>query len=183
MLNYADLPKHEAERIAFATSQTYLSHRWTELEVHYLHNPGPGGKRWVAVVKGVTTYERETNKLTMLNAGTLERALKIISDTDIGIAVCEAAREWAEWNAVTIENGKGRPFRPATDREALEWLYGDIAEGDTFPRLVERDLGAKKSTVRMQLGDGRDVMVPLRALIPFIDRNAFRAAIKGNDRG
>lgn len=180
---YADLQRHGAQRIAFASSETERSARWTELEVHYLHNPGPGGKRWAGVVKGCTAIEGERDKCVIMHAGTLERALKPIDDSAIGIVVCETAREWLEDNRVMVENERGGVFMPATDREALEWLYGDIAEGDTFPRLVERDLGAKKSTVRMQLGDGRDVMVPLRALIPFIDRNAFRAAIKGNDRG
>lgn len=169
----------DGQLIAFeSTAQAFGRARWTELAVWYLHNPGPGGKRWLARASGYSTREGERNRHTALCAGTLERALKVVDEsTDIGVVVAETAREWSEDNAVTIANGKSGPVTFADDAAALAWLYGEPDEGhDGFARMLSRDTGAGESTIRMALAAGRDVKVPLRAFLPFLDRAAFRRA-------
>lgn len=176
------------ELIAFASTKMtggVLSRartRWTELAVWYLHNPRMGGKRWFARTSGYSLIEGEGARHTGLASGTLERALKLIDQTtDIGIATAETAREWAEDNRVTVQNGRGGAIRFPTDAEALEWLYGQPDEGHKgFVSMLAADTGAGESTIRAALAAGRDVKVPLRAFLPFIDRAAFRRARMGS---
>lgn len=181
----ADVTAQAGELIAFASTefsgskiaQALGRSRWTELAVWYLHKPKMGGKRWFARVSGYSRVEGEHARHTGLASGTLERALKLMDgQSDIGVATAETAREWAEDNRATVENGRGGAVAFDTDRDALAWLYGEEAAHNGFPTMLAQDTGAGASTVRMQLAAGRPVMVPLRALLPFLDRAAFRRA-------
>lgn len=180
-----DVLAQGGELIAFASTEnsglvarTLGRSRWTELAVWFLHQPKMGGKRWYARTSGYSRVEGEHPRHTGLLSGSLERALKIIDqDADIGIAVAETAREWVEDNRVTIENARRGPVTFDSDAAALAWLYGEPDEGhEGFARMLARDTGAGESTIRMALAAGRDVKVPLRAFLPFIDRAAFRRA-------
>jgi hypothetical protein len=74
---------------------------------------------------------------------------------------------------------------PDGEREALAWLYG-IEPGEVSINAVAKDLDTGESTIRTAIADGRPVKIPLRALLPFIDRFAFRDFInrqRENDRG
>jgi hypothetical protein len=155
--------------------------RWTEIAIYYFLEPPLGGKRWLAEIKGVSTVPGEMDRRQTLRAGTLERALKIVDESgDVGRAVAETAREWAEDNRLLIEAGAGKPFSAKTDEEALAWLYGEagaLSGRNSLPARLARDLGIGESTVRMQIKNGTDVKVPLRSILPFVDREAFRRFI------
>lgn len=178
-----ELVDQRAQLIAYATTDDGARDFWTELAVWYLHAPKPGSRPWFVRVSGMTRVEGKLPRHAGLASGTLERALKMIDQTsEVGILVAETAREWAEENRVTIENGRGQPVQFDSDDAALAWLYGK-PEGDRgLVSSLARDTGTGESTIRMQLKRDRPVMVPLRALLPFIDRNAWRAA-NGGDRG
>jgi hypothetical protein len=177
------LAQEGAERIAFGTTQREGimggRTRWTEVAVYYLHNPGPGGKRWVGETVGRSSIPGEHDRSDRLRAGTLERALKLVDTSGpVGVIVAETAREWAEDNRVTIENDRGGALSFPDDAAALAWLYGQPDDGHSgFATMLARDTGMGESTVRMQLRTKpQSVKVPLRALLPFIDRAAFRRA-------
>jgi len=185
-----DIAAQKPELIAFATTARgggFRPHkdRWTELSVYWLHAPRNPGRRWAAVSAGCSRNEGEGVRESSLIVGSLDRALNLIDQgNDLGVMVCETAREWADENRVTIQNARTGAVAFDTDRAALAWLYGEETASDAFPRLLERDMGAGRSAVRMQLKADRPVMVPLRMMLPFIDRKAFRAAIEQeNARG
>jgi hypothetical protein len=172
------------ELIAFASSHACWRTNWTDIEVYYLHRPKMGSRPWLARVIGCSSIPGQKPLPSAIAAGTLERALKIVQQTgQIGVIAVETARQWADENRVTIENGRGKPVEFATDQEALEWLYGQPDAGlRGYEKMLARDTGAGESTIRMQMKGARPVMVPLRSLLPFIDRAAWRRA-KGGDRG
>lgn len=65
---------------------------------------------------------------------------------------------------------------PHPDLAVLEALYGELDPGRTaYPGMVQEDFGIQESTVRMALKRGTRVEVPLRAILPFVDVQAFRA--------
>lgn len=173
------LASQDAECIAWELTDDSRQ-RWVELSVWFLHDPKMGGKPWVTRSVGHTRVAGERTRVSELAAGTLERSLKLIDERgDIGVVVAERAREWAGEHPVAVQNARSGPVSFDSDREALAWLYGQPEFFNGFPALLERDLGAGRSTARMQLADGRPVMVPLRAVLPFVDRDAFRRAAAG----
>lgn len=181
-----------AVRIAHRSSHAPSRTRWTEISIFYdqaAQDREPGDRKpWIAVVAGLSTEPGDTARRNVHRAGTLERALKIIDrTTQIGMVVCAEAEEWLadhpEANqgvpigelADDIVNGLVPRFSDQID--ALRWLYGDEAFEQLTPaKLLERDMGAGEGTVRAALKAGRDIRVPLLALIPFINRDAFRRA-------
>lgn len=98
-----DLKLDGSWRIAAASSKGDGRPRWTEIYVYRL--PAEqlarlGTKReFVAEVMGKSNLPGERTKRRRIAAGTLERALDWIDDTDLGAAAKAGAREWA------IENG------------------------------------------------------------------------------
>ena len=187
-----DLEAQGAELIAYGSTEhggagprAQARPRWTELSVWYLHNPGPGGKRWVSQSAGMTRISGEQERITRLPSGTLERALKLIDQNgELGVAVAETAREWAEDNRVTVENGRSGRLEFENDEAALTWLYGQPDQGHKgFASMLAKDMGIGESTARMQMANKRAVMVPLRSLLPFVDRAAFRRAREEAARG
>lgn len=249
-----DIPLDQATRIGFASSEGDGFTRWTELAVYYLNIPEFGQKQWLAEAKGVSTEEGERTKRRLLQAGTLDRALKLFEDSDLGRIASEQAREWnderteaavkaAVWDAINngiistpgvesepgpndifpapgdyiratasalgktydevatdleraafardvdvvraaAQNGRlvdkdgktvydhHRTFTFATDKEALAWLYGEDATD--LPRKLQRDFGIGESTVRAALKNETPVKVPLRSVLRWFDREAFR---------
>jgi len=69
----------------------------------------------------------------------------------------------------------------ATDLEALQWLYGNPDAGYGYPAMIERDFGVGESTTRAALKNGTPVKVPLRAVLKWFDREAFRRDRKGDE--
>jgi len=94
---------------AIASSRDDGRERWTELRVFYM----PLARRkWLAQADGVSLVPGERLKRRRLASASLERALKLFDDSDLGIAVKEGAMEYAEEN--------GLPVRP---------LQGSVANG------------------------------------------------------
>lgn len=183
--------------------------RWTELAVYFLHRPLNPGRRWRAVVRGCTTYSDEQLREEEITVGTLERALKLFdTNTHLGRSVIAQAEDWAERHpnaqpaapafggesvaAEIIGQGHARPgevtidLQPplaadASQDEALRWLYGEELESAKPQTLLARDFGVGESTARMQLKNGRPVMIPLTAALRFFSRPAFEKA-KGAHR-
>lgn len=105
---------HEAARaelIGSASSEYPDRPRWTELKVWFLHNPPQHGRPWLSEVYGCSRVAGETARIQRLNVGSLDRALKLFADSDIGVVASEEARDWEEQNVrgrvgdVTILNG------------------------------------------------------------------------------
>lgn len=170
-----------AERIAHASSERVggfgpRRDRWTEIGIWFDHSGGR--KPWLVEIAGMTRVEGETNRHTRFAAGTLERAIKFIdTDGSLGTLVAIDAHEWADAHRATIQNARGKAVSFADDAAALAWLYGQPDDGHTgYAKMLAQDTGAGESTVRMALAAGRDVKIPLRALLPFLDRDAFRRA-------
>lgn len=68
---------------------------------------------------------------------------------------------------------------PESDPAALEWLYGETDGGKaTFASMLAKDFDLAPRTVTTALAQGTDIRVPLRAVLPWFDRMAFRAARK-----
>jgi hypothetical protein len=195
------IPLDKATRIAFASSKSDGFTRWTELAVYYLNMPEFGRKQWLSEAKGCSTEPGEVTKRRALQAGTLARALQLIdTGTDLGRIVQAEAEEWEEENfarpspeKVTVSQGPvhdvtvsviAKYFDPPsyeTDLEALQWLYGNPDAGVTWPRMIERDFGIGESTTRAALKNGTPVKVPLRAVLKWFDREAFRRDRKGDE--
>lgn len=164
-MNPFSIKTDDAAVAAFVSSEPAGGDRWTELTVFHW---GDGRKRpWMAEARGRSIREGERDRVSRLPAGTLERALKIFDDTDMGIAVKEMAREFSE----------GLPVRgiPTDEREALAWLFG-IPVDQLKLYAAGKALDTGESTMRQALTAGREVRVPLRVLLPFINRAAFQAA-------
>lgn len=160
--------------VATGTTKGWMRSRWTEITVYHFGDFAPGGKRWMSEVKGMSNVEGERTKTTRLGSSHLERCLKLIDDSGIGIAVKEQAREWAEENG-HVGTKPGGQVIPDGERDALAWLMGVHAD-DLSVNAAAAALGVGESKVRMALREDRMVTVPLRYLLPFIDRDAFRAA-------
>jgi hypothetical protein len=168
--------KSQAILVAQGSTRQGDRPRWTEISVYYFPVPPIGGKRWMTETLGMTEVQGETTRRQMLRAGTLDRALKLIDESgDVGRIVAETAREWAEDNRLLIQAGEHKPFAEMTEEEALRWLYGQPDPGCRgFAQMLAKDMGVGESTIRMQLAGGKAVRVPLRAILPFVDREAFR---------
>lgn len=89
-----------AELIGSASSQEEGRPRWTELKVWYLRTPPQKGRPWLSEVYGMSTVPGERPRVQRLNVGSLERALKLFADSDIGVIASEEAREWHEEHVV-----------------------------------------------------------------------------------
>lgn len=127
----------------------------------------------MAEARGLSNREGERDRVSRLPAGTLERALKIIDDTDMGVAVKEMAREWMERFTPPV---RGADI-PTDEREALAWLF--MVAPDALSINAAGDaLGVGESTMRAALSTGRPVKVALRSLLPFINRDAFLASLE-----
>lgn len=86
----------KAELIGSASSEDPDRPRWTELKVWFLHNPPQRGRPWLSEVYGMSRVAGETPRIQRLNVGSLERALKLFADSDIGVVASEEARDWEE---------------------------------------------------------------------------------------
>jgi hypothetical protein len=68
---------------------------------------------------------------------------------------------------------------PETDAEALAWLYGETDSSKaTYPAMFARDMGMSANAITTALREGKPVRVPFLKLVPFLNRDAFRAARK-----
>jgi hypothetical protein len=165
-----------ARCVAYASSEADGRGRWTMLAVYHHPQGAFGGKCWVSEIAAHSSREGERTKVRRLASASLERALSPIEDSDLGIAVKAAAREYAEDHGLPLRK-PGRQVVPEGEREALAWLFG-VEPGELSLNAAAKALGKGESTMRQALAGGREVMVPLRALLPFIDREAFRAAVE-----
>lgn len=166
----------DAHCVVFATSEPDRRSRWTEISVWHHPQGAFGGKCWISEIAACSAVEGERTKVRRLASASLERALSPIEDSDLGIGVKEAAREYAEDHGLPLRK-PGRQVVPEGEREALAWLFG-VEPGELSLNAAAKALGKGESTMRQALAGGREVMVPLRALLPFIDREAFRAAVE-----
>ena len=177
----------KAQRVAYADTKHLGRPRWSELSVYYLPKPLTTGQRWVALSVGMSDREGEKPLVDKLVTFGLERALSLFDDSPIGRQVKAEARDWAEHNfgddydaghPVAKLAGEAKPkFEGSTDLEALEWLFGDM------PRAhMAKALGLNESTLRQQI-TGKGVRVSLLSVLPYIDRDAFRAAMGGENVG
>lgn len=168
-----------AIRIAHATSKGDGRARWSELSVFYFPHPPADlrGKRWLAETRGCSTVPGEREKVRRMTGGTLDRALKLIDESDLGLIVIEAAKDWAEEAGIPVDRPVEPPV-PDNDIEALRWLYGPTVSESSFARMLQRDFGIGESTTRAALKNGTPVKVPLRSVLRFFNREAFRT---GND--
>lgn len=198
---------NQAIEIAFATSEPDPTlpgnaaiaprpARWSEIAVYYDPAPVIPGKPWVSVVRGCSTYPGETLREEKLPAGTMERALKLVDpNSQLGRSVIGQAEEWAASRTETalqrLEAGVAgvealasqlAGFEGETDADALAWLYGDELDKLTPAKLLERDFGVVEGTVRAAQKAGREIKVPLAAVMRFFDREAFHRA-RGGARG
>lgn len=163
----------EAGIAAFASTEDDGRDRWTELSVWYL--PGHA-KCWIAQAEGCTAVEGERTKRRRLASARLERALTLFDDSDIGVIAKAMAREYAEDRQIPVAP---RDFWPVDDRLMLARLLG-VQPDDLSINAAGKALGIGESKIRMALKDGRDIHVPLRNLLPFLDRAAF---IRENSNG
>jgi hypothetical protein len=171
-----------ARRVAYASSEADGRGRWTELSVWHHPQGAFGGKCWISQIDACSSREGERTKTRRLASASLARALEPIEDSDLGLAVKAAALEYAEDNGLPLRK-PGRQVVPDGEREALAWLFG-IDAADLSLRAAGKALGKGESTMRQALASGREVMVPLRSLLPFVDRQAFQAAVEREaDRG
>lgn len=162
---------------AIASSREDGRERFTELRVYYI---ALARRKWLAQADGCSMVPGEGLKRRRLASASLERALKLFDDSDLGIAVKESAREYAEEHGAPAFAGEGAP---ADDRAALAALFG-VQPGDVSINGAAKAFGLGESSLRMALKNGTDVRVPLRSLFPFIDRAAFqRAQAKEDARG
>jgi hypothetical protein len=206
--NDIDLAAAKAERIAFASTKDDGRDRWTELAVYYLHQPPVRGRQWLSEALGCSIVQGERTRMRRLYLSSLDRALKLFEDSDIGVIVTEEARDWAEHNRSpwkdALERGAARfgtgPARiltenkdpptaigqawldhnaPETDADALAWLYGETDSSKaTYPAMLARDMGMSANAITTALREGKPVRVPFLKLVPFLNRDAFRAARK-----
>lgn len=225
-----DLEAARAERIAFASTGDDGKERHTDLAVYYLHQPPSSGRRWLSEAIGQSNVPGERPRMRRLNVGSLERALKLFEDSDIGVMVCEQARDWAEtaerckiadipvlvtdWDKLLDDEGivssihrfGDRTDGPAlivtenrdqpstightwleasdvwdsvrtSDTEALAWLYGEVDSTPraTFAAMLAKDFDLAPRTVTTALKENTPIRVPLRSILRFVDRGAFRA--------
>lgn len=190
----------KAELIGSASSEEAGKPRWTELKAWYLHNPPQRGRPWLTEVYGMSRIAGETPRIQRLNVGSLERALKLFADSDIGVVASEQARDWEEQRPVitaeTFDDPSFNAFsmaRPVfekmrdhpsvreimdldNDPAALEWLYGETDGGKaTFASMLAKDFDLAPRTVTTALANGTEIRIPLRLALRFFDRDAFRA--------
>lgn len=185
MTTKEEIDLSKATRIAFADTKHLGRERWSELSVFYLPEPLQDGRRWVALSVGMSDRQGERPIVDRLVTFGLERALDLFDGSKIGQSVQSQARDWAEahfgqdydaGHPVVPQGAKpaaGERFTGSTDAEALAWLFGP----DVSRRKMGDALGVGESTLRQQI-DGKGVRVPLLTLLPFIDREAFRAALQ-----
>lgn len=152
-----------AECIAYASTESDGRPRWSVLSVFVL------GDKFVAQSEGMTSIEGERTKTRRIASLHLERALKLFDESDLGVAVSETAREWAESHA-------GEAPAVLSDHETLQRLYGEPSGRKGYSGMLAEDFGAKESTVRSAIESGNPIKVPLAAVAPFIDLARFNAA-------
>lgn len=159
-----------ADCIARASSEGDGRQRWTCLSVYMLPD-----RRYLAQSQGMSLVPGERTKTRRLASTSLERALKLFDDSDLGVAVSETAREWAESRA------EGAPG-VWTDREALARLYGENVQGAKgrgdkgYAGMIAADFGVGESTVRAAIANDTPIKVPLAAVMPFLDLAKLSAA-------
>ena len=180
-----DIDMQGAVRVAYADTKHLGRPRWSELSVHYLPNRSDNEKRWVALSVGMSSKDGEVPITDKLATFALESCLKLFDDSPIGSKVKAEAIDWAAHNLPEGDETAGHPvaktsprFNPKDDLEALAYLFGDET-----PRSHQADaLGINESTLRAQLR-GKGVRVALRSVLPFMDREAFLAAVRGRTSG
>lgn len=171
-----DVDVSRGERISFASSAGPDRERWTELEVYHFEQAPAPKRHWMSVRRGCSSVPGERTRESRLLVGSLERALKLFDEsTELGVIAAEQARDWAE------QAGAGDGDRPAlaSDVDALAWLYGVPVDRLPSVNSMAADLGLGESTLRMALKNGSGAKVPLVAIAPFVDRDAFVRAKLG----
>lgn len=98
-----DIKLDNAIKIGFASSERDGYTRWVELSAYFLNDPKFRKKQWICEVKARSVEPGEVDRRRVLRAGTLDRALKLIDDTELGRIVHEEAREWQEDNLDEIK--------------------------------------------------------------------------------
>jgi hypothetical protein len=167
-MNPNDIDLTNAQLAATATSEGDGRERFTVLNVWYVPDHS---RPWVAEALGVSTLPGEVTKTRRLASASLERAMRLLDDSDLGVIVKEGAREWAQEHGAPVLPRGG--LSAACDREALALLFGVGIEAVSISAAaVAFNMG--ESTLRMSMKDGRDIRVPLRRLLPYLDRAAFR---------
>lgn len=180
--------------VASIATGTGRAQRWTELEIFYLPGRYAGARGlprpWVLETRGMSKVPGEETRTRRVAVGSLERLLRIVGqDHYNGRVLADFANDWAREHRAILDadraqHGAAPLPMPATDTDALEWLYGqpDSAEGraqPTYASMFADDFGVARRTVETALQKGTDIRVPLRAILPFIDRAAFRASREG----
>jgi hypothetical protein len=153
---------------ALASSRDDGRDRWSELRVYYL----PRERRcWLAQSEGHSIVPGETTKRRRIASSSLDRALKLFDDSDLGVCVKESAFEYACEHQLPRFPREGAP---ADDRKALAALFG-VKEGEMVSwKAAAAALGMGESSLRMAVKNGTDVRVPLRSIFPYLDRAAFQ---------
>lgn len=167
-----------AQRIAFASTESMGFDRWTELAVYHIARPGDG-KAWLATSTGKSVREGETDRENFLHTFGLDSALELFEDNAIGRAVKAEARDWRDHHEFAKDNAAGHPVAAEkvafdSDDDALAYLFPEGMSN----RQIAAALGLGESSLRMARKDGgAGVKVPLMRIAHFIDAKAFRAAM------
>lgn len=169
MMNPMNIDLSGARLAVVASNEGDGRERWTELRVY--HHPLLT-RAWIAEVVRISTVEGERETRRVMASASLERALRLFDDSDIGIIAKETAREFADEECLPTCPPQ---MAPMDDREALALLFG-VEPGDLSVNAAAAAFGIGESSLRMALKEGRDIRVPLAAVLPYIDRAAFQRA-------
>jgi hypothetical protein len=103
-----------AIRVGHVSNRTEERGRWIELAVYWLNDPQYRRKQWLAEWLHCSVIEGEVEKRSVHQGGTLESAMRLFHDTNMGREVATQAYQWREENAEMInafyqENRKSDP--------------------------------------------------------------------------
>jgi hypothetical protein len=162
----------QGKMIAHASTKRWGRARWTEISVWHFADGIIGGKAWLAEVKACSTVREERTKTTRLASASLERALKIIDESDTGIAVRETAFEYAEDQGI-LPRTPGKQVVPVDYDAAIDWLYGHVLNrGEKLQAMADLDI----------YEEGGKLLCGIDKLLPFVDRKAFQAWVARQEK-
>lgn len=153
-MDYMKIDVSQGNRAAFASSEHWGRKRWTEITVWHFPNGMIGNRQWIVEVKALSKVPGEITKTRRLGSSSLERALRLVDETDMGLVVRETALEYAQEHGIPV---RGPQQVPDDTEGAIAWLYGDLNPGLVEP-INSHDL--------------------LQFLLPFVDRSAFQDWIR-----
>lgn len=157
--------------VAEGSSKGWMRKRWTEIRCwHFPHGIQNGGKCWLVEVAALSREPGERKKTSRMASASLERALSIVDESDMGMIVRETAKEYAEDHGIPLRM-PGKQLVPEGLHNGLAWLCGVPAEQlDTIALQDKMGIG-------IRVGHG-PLQPVFDALLPFVDRRAFQAAMK-----